>query len=61
MTRVMIPPGRRPYLLRYARHLYLSAGGQQSLDKRRLNQVLCEDCNLGKSNTDATDWRATCQ
>jgi 5-methylcytosine-specific restriction endonuclease McrA len=20
-------------------------------------QVLCEDCNLGKSNTDATDWR----
>ena len=21
-------------------------------------QVLCEDCNLGKSNTDYTDWRA---
>jgi 5-methylcytosine-specific restriction endonuclease McrA len=20
-------------------------------------QVLCEDCNLGKSNTDAIDWR----
>ena len=20
-------------------------------------QVLCEDCNLGKSNVDATDWR----
>ena len=20
-------------------------------------QVLCEDCNLGKSNTDETDWR----
>lgn len=20
-------------------------------------QVLCEDCNLGKSNTDDTDWR----
>jgi hypothetical protein len=23
--------------------------------------VLCEDCNLGKSNRDDTDWRATCQ
>jgi 5-methylcytosine-specific restriction endonuclease McrA len=22
-------------------------------------QVLCEDCNLGKSNTDETDWRPT--
>lgn len=20
-------------------------------------QILCEDCNLGKSNTDSTDWR----
>ena len=20
-------------------------------------QILCEDCNLGKSNVDATDWR----
>lgn len=20
-------------------------------------QVLCEDCNIGKSNTDSIDWR----
>jgi hypothetical protein len=23
-------------------------------------QVLCSDCNLGKSNTDSTDWRSAC-
>lgn len=28
------------------------------LDKNNL-QVLCESCNIGKSNTDQTDWRQT--
>jgi len=27
-----------------------------SLDYNNL-QILCEDCNVGKSNTDVTDWR----
>jgi 5-methylcytosine-specific restriction endonuclease McrA len=22
-------------------------------------QVLCSDCNMGKSNSDVTDWRTT--
>ena len=29
---------------------------QLELDKNNL-QALCADCNLGKSNTDETDWR----
>ncbi len=24
-------------------------------------QILCEDCNIGKSNIDKTDWRPECQ
>lgn len=34
----------------------LSKDWSKRLDKNNL-QVLCEDCNLGKSNTDNIDWR----
>lgn len=34
----------------------LSKDWSKRLDKNNL-QVLCEDCNLGKSNTDDIDWR----
>lgn len=34
----------------------LSKDWNKRLDKNNL-QVLCEDCNLGKSNTDFIDWR----
>ena len=34
----------------------LSKDWSKRLDKDNL-QVLCEDCNLGKSNTDSIDWR----
>lgn len=34
----------------------LSKDWSKRLDKNNL-QVLCEDCNLGKSNTDSIDWR----
>lgn len=34
----------------------LSKDWNKRLDKNNL-QVLCEDCNLGKSNTDKIDWR----
>ena len=27
------------------------------LDSVRAAKVLCEDCNMGKSNKDQTDWR----
>lgn len=36
----------------------LSKDWNKRLDKNNL-QVLCEDCNLGKSNTDFIDWRFT--
>ena len=35
----------------------LSKDWSRRLDKNNL-QVLCDDCNLGKSNKDSTDWRA---
>jgi hypothetical protein len=35
----------------------LSKDWSKRLDKNNL-QVLCEDCNLGKSNTDSIDWRS---
>ncbi len=34
----------------------LSKNWSRRLDKSNI-QVLCEDCNLGKSNTDSIDWR----
>lgn len=34
----------------------LSVDWSKRLDKENL-QVLCEDCNLGKSNKEASDWR----
>lgn len=34
----------------------LSKDWSKRLDKKNL-QVLCEECNLGKSNTDEIDWR----
>lgn len=34
----------------------LSKDWSKRLDKNNL-QILCEDCNLGKSNTDSIDWR----
>lgn len=34
----------------------LSKDWSKRLDKNNL-QVLCEDCNMGKSNTDSIDWR----
>lgn len=34
----------------------LSKDWTKALDKYNL-QVLCEDCNKGKSNIDSTDWR----
>lgn len=34
----------------------LSKDWNKRLDKDNL-QVLCEDCNIGKSNTDSIDWR----
>jgi hypothetical protein len=34
----------------------LSKGGTTTLDNL---QVLCADCNLGKGNSDDTDWRAS--
>lgn len=35
----------------------LSKDWSRRLDKNNL-QVLCEDCNIGKSNTDSIDWRS---
>lgn len=34
----------------------LSKDWSKALDKDNL-QVLCEDCNIGKSNSDCVDWR----
>lgn len=49
--------GRKDGVILHVDHIIpLSKDWSRRLDKNNL-QVLCEDCNLGKSNTDEIDWR----
>lgn len=49
--------GREHCVILHVDHIIpLSVDWSKRLDKNNL-QVLCEDCNLGKSNTDTIDWR----
>ena len=49
--------GRKDGVILHVDHIIpLSVDWSKRLDKDNL-QVLCQDCNLGKSNTDDIDWR----